>query len=92
MSDHCENVSWKKNHKSNKKFYESKLLRLNCNKAKKFLRWKSILKFNEIVEMVANWYSSYQKDPKDIENITLEQIKNYQLLAFKRGLKWTKIL
>jgi len=92
ISNHWDNISWRKIKKSKKVFYESGLLRLNCNKAKKFLRWKSILKFNEIVEMVANWYSSYQKNPKDIENITLEQIKNYQLLAFKRGLKWTKIL
>ena len=32
-------------------FKESKLLRLNCNKARKILKWKSILKFEETVDV-----------------------------------------
>ena len=63
---------------------------LNCNKAKKLLKWKSVLKFDEAIEMVANWYSSYYLDPKNIDNITAEQIKRYQYLAVERGLKWAK--
>ena len=76
--------------KSKKKFYESALLRLNCNKAKKILKWKSILKFDESIEMVADWYRNYYSEPKNISNITAEQIKRYQYLAVERGLKWTK--
>ena len=36
ISNHWDNVSWKVMPKSKKKFYESELLRLNCNKSKKF--------------------------------------------------------
>ena len=91
MSDHWNDVSWKTIKKSRKKFYESGLLRLNCNKAKKILKWKSILKFYESVEMVANWYSSYYTTPTYIEHITEDQITAYQSLALKRGLNWAKI-
>ena len=75
-----------------KKFFESELLRLNCNKAKKLLYWKSILKFEETIKMVADWYSNFYSNPKNINYITNEQIKNYQHLAHKRGLKWAKLI
>ena len=39
MSNHWGDVSWKLMQKSKKKFHESELLRLNCNKAKKILKW-----------------------------------------------------
>lgn len=90
MNNYWKNVSWKIIPKTKKKFYESELLRLNCNKAKKILNWKSILKFDEMIDMVANWYRNYYSNPKDIENITSEQIKRYQSLAVKRGSKWAK--
>ena len=90
MGDHWKNISWKVIPKSSKKFHESELLRLNCNKAKKILKWKSILKFDESIEMVAEWYRNYYSEPKNISNITTEQIKRYQYLAGQRGLKWAK--
>ena len=43
MGNHWENIYWKKISKSKKKFYESELLRLNCNKAKKKLKRKIVL-------------------------------------------------
>jgi len=92
MSNHWKNVSWKIIPKSKKKFYESELLRLNCNKAKKILKWKGILKFDESIAMVANWYSNYYSGNKKASDITIKQIKNYQYLAAKRGLKWAKII
>ena len=91
MSNHWENVSWKKISQSKKSFYESNLLRLNCNKAKKILKWKSVLNFNENIKMVANWYSTFYKNSRNIESLTTEQIKTYQTLAIKRGLNWAKI-
>ena len=90
MSDYWKNVSWKTIPKSRKKFYESELLRLNCNKAKKILKWKSILGFDESVKMIAEWYSNYYLDSKNASETTVDQIKKYQHLAVKRGLKWAK--
>ena len=87
MSNHWNNVFWKIIPKSEKKFYESELLRLNCNKAKKILKWKSILRFNETVQMVASWYRSYYENPKNIYKITNKQIKEYEKLLKKRSIK-----
>jgi len=72
------------------KFYESELLRLNCKKAKKILKWQSILRFSETTEMVSKWYRSYYSNPKNINNITTQQIKRYQSIALRRGSKWAK--
>ena len=91
MSNYWDNVSWKIKPKSKKNFFESELLRLNCNKAKKMLKWKSVLKFDESIEMVANWYREFYKKPQNIKFVTEEQIKKYHLLAIKRGLNWAKI-
>ena len=90
ISNHWDNVSWKIIPKSKKKFYESELLRLNCNKSKKILKWKSILRFDETVKMVANWYRNFYLDPQNIDYVTNEQIKEYQSLIVTRGLKWGK--
>ena len=87
MSNHWNNVFWKTIPKSEKKFHESELLRLNCNKAKKILKWKSILRFNETVQMVASWYRSYYENPKNIYKITNRQIKDYENLLKKRSIK-----
>ncbi len=90
MSKHWHNVSWKKMPQSRKRFFESELLRLNCSKAKKILKWRSILKFEETMELVAIWYRSFYSNSKNINNVTNDQIKIFQNLAFKRGLKWAK--
>jgi len=90
MNNHWQNVSWQINQKSKNKFYESELLRLNCKKAKKILKWQSILRFSETTEMVSKWYRSYYSNPKNINNITTQQIKRYQSIALRRGSKWAK--
>ena len=77
--------------KSRKSFYESGLLRLNCNKSKKILNWKTILKFNELTLMVGDWYWNYCSNKKNLSLVTSQQIKKYQALVVKRGSKWAKI-
>ena len=86
MSKHWEKVSWTAIPKSKKKYYESGLLRLNCNKAKKILKWKSILKFEETISMVAKWYKCYHEDSKNINKITELQIETYEKLLKKRSI------
>ena len=41
--------------------------------------------------MVADWYSGYYLDPKRVNKITERQIKEFQILAKERSLKWVKI-
>ena len=88
MKKYWEKVSWKLiNKKKNKKFYESNLLKLNSNKAKKVLKWKCILSFKETIIMIAEWYKNfYVKKNKGYE-ISYNQIKKYEKILNKRSIK-----
>ena len=75
-------AKWKIDKKRN--FKESKLLKLNCLKAKKQLKWKSILTFKEVIFYTANWYKFYYyKNGQNIKDLSLKQIqdfyKNYKI-------------
>ena len=67
-----------------KNFYESNLLKLNCNKAKTKLKWKCILSFYETINMVANWYKNYYSKPKKIYKTSFNQIREYEKLIKKK--------
>ena len=90
MSKKWKNVRWKihKNKKNN--FYESNLLRLNCNKANKLLKWKSTLDFKKTVDFTSEWYRSYYQDPKKTLMITKKQIELYTRIAKNKKLAWAK--
>ena len=80
------NIKYKTPTKKSKNFHESSLLKLNCNKAKKYLRWKTVLTFSETVKITAEWYRNFYDKKKKINNISIEQIKKYQNL-FDRRIK-----
>ena len=72
-----EEIKWKINKTPQLKF-ESKLLKLNSNKAKKKLNWIPILRFSESVEMVISWYKKYYYEGnKDIFEFSKEQLNIY---------------
>ena len=52
------------NCKNKNQKYESKLLKLNSNKAKLRLKWKPVLSFSETIQMVINWYKFYYFNKK----------------------------
>ena len=87
MRKYWKKVSWKLEKKSEKNFFESNILKLNCNKAKKILKWKSILNFNETVNMTVNWYKNYYYQPKNLYKTSFYQIKEYEKLLKKRSIK-----
>tara|TARA_Y100001970_G_scaffold241393_1_gene304939 strand:+ start:841 stop:1935 length:1095 start_codon:yes stop_codon:yes gene_type:complete len=68
-----------------KKFQESNLLKLNSNKAKKILKWRSILSFKEAINMSALWYKNFYLKSKKMDEISLNQIKEYEKLLKKRS-------
>ena len=76
MKKYWHNVNY--SIKNNKKFKESKLLKLNSNKAKKYLNWKNILKFEEKVKLTTDWYRMYYYKKKEIKKLSLKQIQNYK--------------
>ena len=68
-------------------FKDSNLLRLNTKKVRKTIKWKSILKFDECIAMTINWYRDFYLKSKDMNALSLKQIKEYQKLLTKRELK-----
>tara|TARA_B100001989_G_scaffold219391_1_gene171320 strand:+ start:1771 stop:2832 length:1062 start_codon:yes stop_codon:yes gene_type:complete len=76
MYEFLPNFKWNIN--TNKKFRESKLLKLNSTKAKKKLNWTNKLSFNETIKMTAEWYRMYYQK-KNMVNFTSKQIKEFEV-------------
>ena len=68
-------------------FDEAGLLKLNCDKALSRLRWKSVLQYDECINMVGEWYKKFYTN-EDMRKETLADIRNYENLAYKRELEW----
>ena len=77
MKKYWNQVRWKIN-KLKKKNRESKLLKLNSNKARFFLNWFPVLNFNQAVELTANWYKDFYMKQKNCYNLSLNQIIYYE--------------
>jgi len=59
---------------------ESHLLRLNCDKAQRLLKWQATLSFEEMVRMTSEWYCHYYECPDPIREVTFTQIRQYETL------------
>jgi len=72
--------------------HESKLLKLCCDKANTYLKWKTCLTLEEALEMTVQWYSMYYQSRmrQDMYPICLDQIQKYTLIAQSKGLPWAK--
>ena len=84
MKKFWNKVSWKIEKNRKKIFFESSLLKLNSDKARKKLKWKSVLSFQETIMMVSEWYKMYYLKPKNSFNFSLKQIKRYEKILKKR--------
>ncbi len=62
---------------NNKKIKETKLLSLNINKSKKFLKWKPKLSTYQTLKITAEWYLCYIKKRKNIQNFSKKQVENF---------------
>lgn len=64
---------------------EAGLLQLNCDKASSLLDWRSILTFDETVDLTCDWYERFYSDPSGARKISLDQIAKYSSLRAERG-------
>jgi CDP-glucose 4,6-dehydratase len=87
MKGYWHNVSWKLYKNNNKTFKESSLLKLNSQKAKKKLKWTSVLTFKENIYLVINWYKNFYLNSKQAYKLTSDQIEIYQKILNKRITK-----
>lgn len=58
--------------------HEAHSLKLDCSKARQYLRWIPKWSLEEAVLKIANWHKAFS-DGKDMKAVCLEQIKSYQL-------------
>ena len=90
MAKHWTKVRWEDVQDLEKQIYESKLLKLNCDKALNQLYWHATLSFEDTVRMTTEWYRSFYSDPSEIREISFSQIAEYVDLATRKGLRWTE--
>ena len=62
---------------SKRTYHESTLLKLNSNKALKFMKWKNKLKFKEVIKLVTDWYKGFYEN-KNIYDLSIKQIKYFE--------------
>lgn len=79
---HWNKIKWKVA-RSNK-FYESKLLSLNSSKAQSKLNWKSVLNFDEMIQLVVFWYKNFYQKKTNMHQYSISQIKFFENLLKKR--------
>ena len=90
MSIHWNKAIWQDALKNRNQYHETTLLKLNCNKALKFLDWHATMNFKETIKMTAEWYQSFYSNSEKILEVTNEQIENYTSLAKSKGLQWAQ--
>ena len=61
LSNKWEGSKWDINLEKNN-FAESKLLKLNCDKALSLINWKPSLDFEKTMELTADWYHGFYKE------------------------------
>tara|TARA_B100001057_G_C22826814_1_gene941776 strand:+ start:775 stop:1872 length:1098 start_codon:yes stop_codon:yes gene_type:complete len=72
--------------KLKKSAYESKLLKLNSNKAQKFLNWKCFLNADQSLNMVIDWYKFYS----DYKSMNMYSFSINQIKEFENFIKRSK--
>ena len=90
MSEHWDQVRWQDVSNAAAGPYESGLLKLNCDKSLRYLKWHAVMGFEETVRMTAEWYRAYYQSPTEIASTTNAQIAAYTEFAKKQGLAWTQ--
>ena len=68
--------------------HEFNLLKLNCDKAMAYLKWQSLLSFDETVQMTGQWYRNYQTKDISVTKYSEMQIDDYCNLAKIKGNLW----
>lgn len=81
MKKFWKSIKWNIDEKKNN-YYESSLLKLNSNKSKKLLNWKTNLNFVESIRYTTEWYKTFYQNKKKIYNLS-----SYQILQYTKKIK-----
>jgi CDP-glucose 4,6-dehydratase len=68
---------------------EAVLLRLDSDKARRLLGWRSVWALDEMIDATAEWYAAHLRDPDaDMAELCLGQIERYTRLARQQQVGW----
>ena len=68
---------------------ESRLLALDCSKAKHHMDWEATWNIDETADAIASWYRLYYDTrPEDMYDFTVKQIDSYEAAARGRRQRW----
>jgi CDP-glucose 4,6-dehydratase len=84
MSKLWKDSKWEVHKEADISFYESKLLKLNCEKALADLNWKSVLSFNENINFTSEWYQEFYKNESQLIDFSLKQLEDYKKIRSER--------
>ena len=84
MSRFWKDSKWTANQEVEEDFYESKLLKLNCEKALFDLNWKSVLNFQENTKLTSEWYQMFYENESELVDFSLNQIASYEQIRKER--------
>ena len=79
--------SWDIENNNIKGFYESGLLKLNCDKARSLLDWHAVLEFDQTIKFTAEWYKEYYSGANML-NFTNRQIEEFVENAKLQNINW----
>ncbi len=71
----------------NAEFSESQLLKLDCSKAKKELKWNALWNIEDTIKSTVLWYKAYIEDNKVISS---QQLNDFILKAKNNNATWVK--
>lgn len=76
------------NFKNTNYYYESLLLSLNINKAKKIIGWAPVLDIKKTINMTIDWYKCYYFNKKNILSLSQMQVSKYLQILKKKNEKY----
>ena len=88
MSVHWDMVRWT-SIEMQAQFYESKLLKLNSDKAAFYLKWEATLGLADTIKMTVDWYRRFYEGTASAQSISRGQIDEFCEVAAKKGLEWS---
>ena len=83
MSIYWDSIKWCDESEKSKSIKEAGLLKLNCDKAYTLLNWTSKWDLEKTIKETVNWYKAFYLNQGKIEDLSLKQITDYQLLLDK---------
>jgi CDP-glucose 4,6-dehydratase len=86
FSRHWDKVKWEQSSSVDSQIKESRLLKLNCDKAAQLIDWRAKLDFAQTVKLTAEWYKQFFENSTSINETTKLQITNYADLLQRQRL------